>query len=152
MTVSEIVDVFKDVADNYSAVKRFIYGQTWDMNGDVSNECPAILLEAQPDWTEEGRRPSGKPIKKTYTFKLFGYDTYFFDEQATKELWTVQGELEDIFENYIAKVTNEIATKKGWSISIMNNGFHGFYPSNNSKLIQVYQGLKISIPVECLIP
>lgn len=147
-----IAQVFKDVADAMSPdINTFIYGQVWDNNGSPSNNTPTILLEAQPDWTTEGLRPSARSVKKEYSLKVFGFDTYHFEEQAVKPLWEVQGELEDLFERYIATVIVALQAKQGWSVTVENNGFHGFYPSHNSKLLQVYQGLRVKIPAPCVI-
>lgn len=147
-SLKDVIDIFDAVATAYVDVKEFKYGKVWDMNGKPSAEYPKILVESQPNWTAQGARNNFKSIKKTYTIKVFAYDLYNNPEREVKNLWTKQSELEDIFEKYLSQVWS-LLSNAGYGVDSDRNGFHGYFEQHNSKLIQVYEEIKVTIPVNC---
>lgn len=143
-----IVDIFKEVADAYTEVNEFTYGKVWDMNGKMSRLYPTILVESQPDWTSKDARPNFKTVKKEYKFKVFAFDLYQQGEMEQKNLWTKQHELEVKFERYLAEVWRKLMDA-GYFVGKDRNGFHGYFESHNDKLIEVYEQLTITCPVDC---
>jgi len=150
-SLKTIIDIFEAVATADTAILEFKYGKVWDMNGKPSAQYPKILVESQPNWTTTGNRLNfgSKSIKKSYTIKVFAYDLYNTPERSAKNLWTKQSELEDKFENYLAEVWVRLSAINGIGIESTRNGFHGYFEQHNSKLIQVYEEIKVTIPVAC---
>jgi len=150
MGLKTVVDKMEEVANAYSEIGQFHYGKVWDVNGRIDWVYPLLLVECQPDFTGGKAQDNLKTLKKQYTFKVFLYDTYNFDEQATKDLVTKQDEVEKVFENYLGELSSKLMTIHGtFAKRDVTEGFHGWHKEHNTMLVQVYTKVIVTTPVDC---
>lgn len=166
--IKTIVDVFESTAasmrvdDNQSPAVQiapaFIYDRVSAINGEPSKVYPAILLDSNADVKREKATTGFLPAQNTYTFKLFVYDTYNFNQQPgfqggqNIDLQTKQAKVETIINQYVAEVQKRMLNL-GFGLTVHNiQRLEGFFGKDvhNSKLVQIYYKIEVNSGSNCV--
>lgn len=154
MKYSDLIDLFKGVATDYVAadpvnnVLDFIYDRVWAMNGSPTINLPAWLVDCSTDFELIGSQHNYKAGKQSFSGKFFFYDTYHQAEQASKNLWTKQSELNELALKVIGEVKNR---SFNYTTPFDINFNQGFFAKDvhNAQLIQVYFDWTATVQTEC---
>lgn len=155
--IKTVVTEARDVAASIAQVKKFLYDHVSAINTlrDIDASYPAILLECTPSQERGQVNNSYLPRKKSYTFRIFCYDTYHQDESKTKSLEEKQEEVESLLDIYVAEWMRRTQTDstKGHMVKLSGTSVNGFLAKDvhNDKLIQASYNLQIILDNVCVI-
>ena len=114
--LKNIIDELKTVAEAFTSLastqsKRFKYDRLSYINGG-NNEYPMIYVDSAITKDNVRLNKSFLPSLKTYTISVYLFDTYHQQEKQSKSIQQKQGELEDLFEQYLAEVKSRLLTSE----------------------------------------
>ena len=151
--LKNIIDELKTVAEAFTSLastqsKRFKYDRLSYINGG-NNDYPMIYVDSAITKDNVRLNRSFLPSLKTYTISVYLFDTYHQQEKQSKSIQQKQGELEDLFEQYLAEVKSRLLTS---NVDISNLDTLECIIANdshNDKLIQVSAQIQFQINSSC---
>lgn len=150
--IQTVIDELSTIANAFDSLGNtpFYYDRLSHINGG-DKDYPLIYVDSAVQKSQTRENNNFLPSSKTYNLNVFAFDTYHEGEKATKSLQQKQGELENIFEQYLAEVKNRLLTSdvtltniKGLNTIIAND-------VHNDRLIQVSAVCEFEVKSSCTI-